>query len=277
MNITDVLIAAMPYLKQAIREDCAISLYDREKFLYFSKSESLPLDFKAGDPLNDENREFRDLKDGEEKSYAHFPAELFGMPFDAVFIPVKEEGAVVASLSLTYSMGNQDQLRQLMEEAEAITGRLVDSIQHVAAHSQELSSTTEEILSNTKQTVEDSKKVTEVASFIREISEQSNLLGLNAAIEAARVGEAGAGFGVVADEIRKMSVHTKEATGRIEQSLKVVQSSMKLMESEVAEIASSSLEQAQLVTDFMETIDQLNATNQNLKALIRKIIEVNAQ
>ncbi len=51
---------------------------------------------------------------------------------------------------------------------------------------------------------------------------------------------------------------------------------MKLMESEIAEIASSSQEQAQLVNDFMDTIDLLNATNQNLKTLIRTIIEVNA-
>ncbi|WP_246187986.1 hypothetical protein [Paenibacillus tengchongensis] len=74
MKTTDVLIAAMPYLKQAIREDCAISLFDREKFLYFSPSESLPLDFKPGDLLNEENKEFRNLQNGVEKSFAKQPA-----------------------------------------------------------------------------------------------------------------------------------------------------------------------------------------------------------
>ncbi|AIQ46637.1 chemotaxis protein [Paenibacillus sp. FSL R7-0273] len=277
MKTSEILIAAMPYITQAIREDVSISLYDREKFLFFQKSEALQLDFRPGDPLNDENRDFKDLKTTEGKSYAHFPEELFGVPFDAVFIPVKDaQNEVEAVLSLTYSMGNQNQLRKLMAETEEITSRLVDSVQHVAAHSEELSSTTEEILTNTRHTVENSRQVTEVASFIREISEQSNLLGLNAAIEAARVGQAGAGFGVVATEIRKMSVHTKEATSRIELSLKAVQQSIGLMEKELTEIASSSLEQANLVNDFMDTIGQLNETNQNLKKFIKQIIDIEA-
>lgn len=274
MNNTEILIAAMPYIKEAIREDVAISVYDREKFLYFSKSNALPLDFNPGDPLNEPNKDFKDLTSDYEKSYSHFPEELFGVPFDAVFIPIKEQEEVVSVLSLTYSMGNQNQLRKLMAETEELTGKLVDSVQHVAAHSEELNSTTEEILANTKHTVENSKKVTEVASFIREISEQSNLLGLNAAIEAARVGQAGAGFGVVATEIRKMSVHTKEATARIEQSLKAVENSMKLMEQEITQIAGSSLEQANLVNEFMETIDHLNETNQSLRTFVKKIIDI---
>lgn len=82
-----------------------------------------------------------------------------------------------------------------------------------------------------------SSNVNQVASFIREISEQTNLLGLNAAIEAARVGEAGAGFGVVAKEIRKLSVDTKDATTRIEESLLAVRQSIQGMENEIGEIS----------------------------------------
>ncbi|WP_367988043.1 methyl-accepting chemotaxis protein [Paenibacillus sp. Lou8.1] len=103
------------------------------------------------------------------------------------------------------------------------------------------------------------------------MSEQTNLLGLNAAIEAARVGEAGAGFGVVAAEIRKMSTGTKEATGRIEQSLQAVRQSVYNMEQEITQITVSSQEQAKLVSEFMNIIDQLNETNQGLRGLIEKI------
>ncbi|WP_338540938.1 methyl-accepting chemotaxis protein [Paenibacillus tundrae] len=279
MDIVQALIAVMPYFRVAMRQDVTLSIIDHEKFLYFSAGESLKqLNYQAGDPLLESNTNFQDLKGGTEKRWDHYPKELFGIPFDVAFIPIKDtQGNILALLNILYSMDDQDQLQQLMDAADNLTSQLMDSVQHVAAHSEELSATTEEILNNSKEAVQKSSNVNQVASFIREISEQTNLLGLNAAIEAARVGEAGAGFGVVAKEIRKLSVDTKDATTRIEESLLAVRQSIQGMENEIGEISASSQEQAELVNNFMTTIDELNATNQQLKQFIDKIIKTEAQ
>ena len=66
---------------------------------------------------------------------------------------------------------------------------------------------------------ENAKDLVGINSLVSEVAAQTNLLGLNAAIEAARAGDLGRGFGVVADEIRRLSMMVKESSNQVDQKV----------------------------------------------------------
>lgn len=106
-------------------------------------------------------------------------------------------------------------------DAMAGNGRshVMDTVESISLLAEEVTSATEEI-----QSLADSvQDITKVLDVIRAIAEQTNLLALNAAIEAARAGEAGRGFAVVADEVRALAHRTQQSTQEIEQMVSGVQ------------------------------------------------------
>ncbi|MGC5774727.1 methyl-accepting chemotaxis protein [Paenibacillus pabuli] len=273
MNVVDALLKVMPYISLILREPASLTVYDHEKVLYSVSTDKFNLGFNEGDPLLDGYKNFSALTNGNEASLTRLPAEYYGIELDVLNIPILDDNhQVVAIFCVSYDQSNQNQLEAIIQENQTINGTLVEMVQHVAAHAEELQATSEQILENTRLAVQNSSQINKVAGFIREISEQTNLLGLNAAIEAARVGEAGAGFGVVATEVRKLSVDAKQATSDIDISLRDVQEVIKQMEVEVSQIATSSQEQATLVSSFTDVIEKLNATGERMKALSEQLI-----
>jgi methyl-accepting chemotaxis protein len=103
-----------------------------------------------------------------------------------------------------------------------------------------------------------------IASSIGKIADQTNLLALNAAIEAARAGEAGRGFAVVADEVRKLAEHTSSATKEISSVISSIQEDTQSAITKVQSGTELAHQGAELARKVAETLNHINQSSQTV-------------
>ncbi|MFD2629579.1 methyl-accepting chemotaxis protein [Oceanobacillus kapialis] len=265
-----------PIIKDTLGPTAALGIIDTEKFVYFEPSTKIKLDVEVGTPAIPDIEPYARAIKGEKISDATMDPAIFGVPVVTDILPIKDDlGEIVGLLSMSRTLEHQVRLDKEVESISQVIDSLQGKVQHVAAQAEELSATSSDINEQATNANENSKHIGEVVQLIDQISNQTNLLGLNAAIEAARSGEAGKGFGVVADEIRKLSDNTREAVKTIGKSLSEVRSSIENLTLSINEVSSSSEEQSKIMVEFMDDIQNLDNKSKKIVSSMKKITKQN--
>ncbi len=237
-ELLDMFMTIAPYFNDVVATDVGVTVVRDGRCVLYIPADDLDLKVAVGAAVSGVSKQAVDTGKQVVKLIPKEQSSC-GVAYIANAMPFRDGSAVVGCVTTTQSVG-------ALDKVTSISGELAASSQELTAGMQQLNNRTADVTGACKRLDELGNNLTaaaeqtdEIVAFIRNVAGQTNLLGLNAAIEAARVGEAGRGFGVVADEVRKLAEVSSESVKKITGSLNNIRAAIQALAKEIDVIDAS--------------------------------------
>lgn len=191
---------------------------------------------------------------------------------------IQETGEAVANMtrSILQVSSNASEASQVAQRSLQAATQGAEAVQNTIAGMNEIRTQIQETSKRIKRLGESSQEISEIVELISDITEQTNILALNAAIQAASAGEAGRGFTVVAEEVQRLAERSSEATKQISAIVKTIQTDTNDAVAAMEKSTEGVVEGARLSDAAGQALNEIEAVSNDLAQLIRSISNATA-
>lgn len=272
--VLQTFIQVAPYIQLLVNDDITIGIYDTEKLLLNIPAKTFSINVTPGDPLLEGDIITNAIRKNKSQAMT-VPAEVLGVNLVSRAIPVHDEkGKVIGGVGVGLNVDKANKLSEISGNLSNIIGEVTNTVQAMADSVNGLATNIGFVSEKANEVTNSVDLIEQVSVVVKNIADQSNLLGLNAAIESARAGEHGRGFGVVADEIRKMSSNSKDNAQEIQNITSRIKEVIANLGNDIQKVNLESNTQSASIEELTATMEEINVSIQNLAKLAKENIEL---
>lgn len=254
-------------LTELYNGDIGVAVTDCEKYLLYKPSKKLDLNIPAGTPIKMNTAVYEAIKKGR-RMITRGDKAIFGLPYIATAVPIyNRQQRIIGAAVLVESTEKQDALKEMAASLTDNITVLANTSGKISAQSQEIEVVSNSLIHIAQESQRRMKETDNVLRLIKDIAAQTNLLGLNAAIEAAHVGELGRGFGVVAEEIRKLAGTSADSIKKVDAIINSIQVDSKEIYKQMEQIGEAIKQTSSDITNLSSAIQQAGSMAEKLDEL----------
>lgn len=196
-------------------------------------------------------------------------AETYGVPLRVATMPIFDDdsGEAIGTFGIVITREKVENMIGISSSFMTGLTEISSAVEETAASASSINDSERRLNADIEEIGATSAEIVQILDAIKTIADQTKMLGLNAAIEAARAGDAGKGFGVVAEEIRKLSESSKQTAEQIRGLTRIINEKIETARNNSILTVQASEEQAAASQEISASIEELLAVSHKLNEL----------
>jgi hypothetical protein len=271
MDLLEAFVKVAPYINQLCNEEITVAVADMEKHICYVRGKTIEAEIPVGTPLKKEQALYKAIFENR-RVETELPPSLWGTPIKAIALPVHDKNNnVIGGVVFATDIGNVTHLAMAIEKLNSSATAISQAIKSLSIGMEKSANFSQEMMNTSSKVEESTKKTENILKFSSKVAQQSNLLGLNAAIEAARAGANGAGFSVVAEEIRKLSLESSQSTEHIRRIVIGINEGMGKITEMTKEFSANSQEQMANILQISGAMEEIARSIETIGGFVNRL------